>query len=75
MVAWMLPNLYNASSLRKKLIKLTHYDETKKRARDSQIVRAKENIKFTVEPRWAQPKTSIRQQPANESFMSGRHWV
>ena len=28
-------------------IKLTHYDDTKKRARDSQIVRAKENIKLS----------------------------
>ena len=27
------------------LIKLTHHDETKKRAHDSQIVRAKENLK------------------------------
>ena len=27
-------------------MKLTHYDETKKRAYDSQIVRAKENLKF-----------------------------
>ena len=29
------------------LIKLTHYDETKKRAYDSQIVRAKENLKLS----------------------------
>ena len=29
------------------LIKLTHHDETKKRAYDSQIVRAKENLKLT----------------------------
>ena len=29
------------------LIKLTHYDETKKRAHDSQIVRAKENLKLS----------------------------
>ena len=28
------------------LIKLTLHDETKKRAHDSQIVRAKENLKF-----------------------------
>ena len=31
----------------KKLIKLTHYEETKKSAHDSQIVRAKENIKLS----------------------------
>ena len=29
------------------LVKLTHHDETKKRAHDSQIVRAKENLKFS----------------------------
>ena len=28
------------------MIKLTHYDETEKRAHDSQIVRAKENLKL-----------------------------
>ena len=29
------------------LIKLLHHDETKKRAHDSQIVRAKENLKLS----------------------------
>ena len=29
------------------VIKLTHYDETKKRAHDPQIVRAKENLKLS----------------------------
>ena len=29
------------------LIKLTHHDETKKQAHDSQIVRAKENLKLS----------------------------
>ena len=29
------------------LINLTHYDETKKRAHDSHIVRAKENLKLS----------------------------
>ena len=29
------------------LIKLTYHDETKKRAHDSQIVRAKENLKLS----------------------------
>ena len=28
-------------------IKLTHYDDTENRAHDSQIVRAKENLKFS----------------------------
>ena len=29
------------------LIKLTHYDETKKRAHDSQVIRAEENLKLS----------------------------
>ena len=29
------------------LIKLLHHDETKKRAHDSQVVRAKENLKLS----------------------------
>ena len=29
------------------MIKSTHYDDTKKRARDSQIVEAKENLKLS----------------------------
>ena len=33
--------------MEKSLINLTHHDETKKRAYDSQIVRAKENLKFS----------------------------
>ena len=37
-----LPNVCNVSSHRNNL---THYDETLKRAHDSQIVRAEENIK------------------------------
>ena len=42
-LALRLPNSFNASSQRNKLIKLTHYDETKKMALDSQIARSKEN--------------------------------
>ena len=34
---------------RKNLIKLTHNDETKKRANDSQIVRTKENLKLSYD--------------------------
>ena len=44
---WRLPNYCNVSSWRNNLIKLIHYDETKKRAHDSQIVRAKENFKLS----------------------------
>ena len=46
-LTWNPSNSYNVSSWRKILIKLTHYDETKKRAHDSQIVRAKENLKLS----------------------------
>ena len=34
--------------MEKTLIKLLHHDETKKRAHDSQIVRAKEKTKVTM---------------------------
>ena len=43
---WKPSNYCNVSSWRNTLIKLTHYDETKKRAHDSEIVRAKENLKL-----------------------------
>ena len=33
--------------LKEIIIKLTHYDETEKRAHDSQIVRAKENLQLS----------------------------
>ena len=46
------------------LINLTHYDETKKRAHDSQIVRAKENLTM------AQLHVSIRHQATDKSFTS-----
>ena len=39
-----LPKIFNASSQRNKQIKLTYFDVTKKRAIDSQGVRAKENL-------------------------------
>ena len=44
---------------------LTHYHETKKRAHDSEVVRAKQ-----VEPWCAQLQTSIGHQPADKSFAS-----
>ena len=37
----------NVSSWRHSQIKLTHYDDTKKIAHDSQIVRAKKNLKLS----------------------------
>ena len=40
-------NQRNASPRRNTLTKLTHHDETKKRAHDPQTVRAKENLKLS----------------------------
>ena len=45
-LAWRIANYYSASSKRQ-AIKSTHYDETEKRVHDSQIVRAKENLKLS----------------------------
>ena len=42
----VFPNYGNVKSWKNNLIKLTHYDETKKMAHNSQIVRAKENLKL-----------------------------
>ena len=44
--------LYNVSSQRNNIMNLTHCDETKEMAYDSQIFRAKENLKlsYTVGP-------------------------
>ena len=53
------------------LIKLTLHDETKKKAHDSQIVRAK---KTQVEPRWVQLQISIRHQPIFKPKLIG-HWL
>ena len=44
---WRTPDYYNVSSQRNNTIILTHYDETEKMAHGSQIVRAKENLKFS----------------------------
>ena len=38
----------NVSSYRNKIIKLTHYEDTEKRAHNSQIVRAKENLNLAT---------------------------
>ena len=40
-------NLYSVSSQRDNQIRLTHYDIAKKRAHDSQIARAKGNLKLS----------------------------
>ena len=46
-LVWKPSNYCNVSSWRNTLIKLAHYDETKERAHNSQIVRAKENLKLS----------------------------
>ena len=58
---WKLPNQYSVSSQRNNRIKLTHYDETKKMAHDSQIVRAKGNLKL----RYVGPANDKHQAPTN----------
>ena len=66
----MLPNYCNASSQRNNLIKLTLYDETKKRAHDSQIVRAKENSSWaTVGP------AKEKHRPPIKGLRQSCHWV
>ena len=45
-LAWRFPNFFIVSSYRKFLIRLTHYDETKKRAHDIQI-ELKTNLKLS----------------------------
>ena len=46
-LAWRLPNYCNVSSYRNDVINLTQYDESKKKAHNSQIVRAKGNLKLS----------------------------
>ena len=60
----MLSKVSNAYSQRNNLTKLTHYDGTKKRAYDSQIVRPKENLKLSHGGR-------SQVQSPDESFRSG----
>ena len=69
----MLPNYCNVSSKINKLIKLTHYDDTKKMAHDSQIVRAKENLKLGHGGP-SQRQASDTNQPI-KTLRQGRHWV
>ena len=46
-LALRLPNYCNVLSWINNLIKLTRYHETKKKAHDSEIVRAKQNLKLS----------------------------
>ena len=65
------PKLSNAASKRNNLIKLTHYDETQKRAHDSHIVRAKENPKLSQGPKVGLAKDK-HQAPTNGLKLSVR---
>ena len=50
-----------------------HYDETEKRAHDSQIVRAKENLKLShVGPSYSQASGT---NPPIKNLRQSRHWV
>ena len=57
----------------KNLLKLTHYDETKKRAHDSQLVRTKVNLKLS-HSRPSQRQASATNQRV-EALRQGRHWA
>ena len=45
-----------------------------KRTHDSQIVRAKDTLKLS-QPRWTQPKTSIRRQPTARAIIEYEAWL
>ena len=67
-----IPNYCKVSSYRNNIIKLTHYDETEKRAHDSQIVRAKENSSYaTVGPATAKHQVFVNEDRGAQWF-SGR---
>ena len=72
-LAWRLPNLFNVLSQRNNRIKLTHYDETKERTHDSQIVRAKENHKLSYGGPSKQQALGTNQRI--KALCQGRHWV
>ena len=65
--------LTNAMYHHRETIKLTHYDDTKKRTHDSQIVRAKENLQLSYS------ELSQRQAPGTnqriKALRQGRHLV
>ena len=65
MFSWhvRLPKYCNVSLQRNNVINLTHYDE--KKAHNSQIVRAKEKLKFSH-------GGSIRHRTTDQSFKSGQ---
>ena len=73
LLAWRLSNQCSASSQRNNQMKLTHYGDTKKKAHDSQIVRAKENhkLRYGGSRQTQAPGTNQR----ITAFRQGCHWV
>ena len=63
----------NVSSQRNNLIKSTHYDETKKRTHDTQIVRAKENL--TLSHGGPSQRQASGANRLIKSLCQGRQWV
>ena len=73
-LAWRIPNYCNVSSNRNNIIKLTHYDETEKRAHDSQIVRAKENLKLSHgRPSYSQSSGTSYSQACSRTYNNKHH--
>ena len=68
----MIAYYYSASSKRQ-AIKTTHYDETEKRVYDSQIVRAKENLKLSHG--WPSYSQASGTNPPIKALRQSRHWV
>ena len=54
-------------------IKTAHYDETKKRALDSQIDRAKENLKLSYDESSQRQASGINQRI--KALRQGHHWI
>ena len=68
---WIIPNYCNVSLHRNNIIKLTYNDETGKQAHDSQIVRAKENLKLShYGPSYSQTSGT---NPRNKALHQSHH--
>ena len=68
-----LPNYCSVSSYRNNIIEFTHYDETEKRAQDSQIVIAKETLKLGYGG--ISYGRASGTNPPIKSLRQSRHWV
>ena len=84
-LAWRLSNLCNVGPQRNTLTILTHYNGTKIRAHDSQIVKAKVNLKLSQggasrgQASGTKPRMSLRPDPPScmeeESLAIDCDWV